>query len=232
MFIKQRTVSYKITVLLTLVLTWVVGYQTTSAETYGTITGKVVRKDRGAAPLAQVTVRVDSTALETQTDSTGWYVLDHVPPGMHKLTAKLDGFMPTIVHTFEVTAKVIRVDIALEDPLSRPQSWNDSTAIFGVIGGRILYYQRNRAIAFAIAEIDGTPMGAQANADGVYQIRRVPPGIYSLRGSLTGYCSAHATNVIVQAGTTTQVEFLLEDSVMETGVTANSDNRAPLRISE
>lgn len=232
MLVQQRSGRCPLTVLLALVLAWVVNTQPASAQVYGKITGKIVRKDAGAAPLAQVTVRVDSTSLEAQTDSTGWYVIDHVPTGQHKLTAQRDGFLPTIVHTFEVLAKTIRVDIALEDPSSRPLGWNDSTATFGIIGGYVRSKRTKQPLPFAVVCIDDTNMGAQANPNGVYQIRRVPPGTYSVGGFLNGWMSERIRNIVVHSGATTQVTFFLEEGVVETEGRIVVGNREPLTFTQ
>ncbi len=232
MIFQQLSGRFTLAILLAIALAWVVNAQPASAQGFGKITGKVVRKDAGAAPLAQVTVRVDSTSLEAQTDSAGWYVIDHVPTGQHKLIAQRDGFLPTIIHTFEVMAKAIRVDIALEDPLSRLQNWNDTAVAVGVIGGCVRHKHTKQPVPFAVVQIDGTTMGAQANPNGVYQIRRVPPGTYSLVGHLTGWRSVQITNVVVKARTTTQVEFLLEESIMECGATVIAGEREELILIE
>ncbi|HEX3555055.1 MAG TPA: TonB-dependent receptor [Thermoanaerobaculia bacterium] len=63
------------------------------AQGTGKIAGKVTRLD--GAGLAGVTVRIQSLDLSTQTDATGAYVLDGVPPGTYEVTFGLSDHTKT-----------------------------------------------------------------------------------------------------------------------------------------
>ncbi|RKZ31261.1 hypothetical protein DRQ36_02670 [bacterium] len=56
--------------------------------------------------------------------------------------------------------------------------------------------------------------GAAAGLDGEYVILNVPPGIYNLKASFTGYRPLTVTNVVVNVDVTTTVDFALEDTVL------------------
>jgi len=63
------------------------------AQGTGKIAGKVARLD--GTGLAGVTVRIQSLDLSTQTDATGAYVLDGVPPGTYEVTFVLSDHTKT-----------------------------------------------------------------------------------------------------------------------------------------
>jgi outer membrane receptor protein involved in Fe transport len=65
--------------------------------------------------------------------------------------------------------------------------------------------------------IVGTMMGAAADANGEYYILNIPPGRYELRASMIGYEAMLVTDVIVNAGRTTTIDFELVDEVFELG---------------
>lgn len=70
------------------------GARVAQAQGTGKIAGKVTRLDGGAG-LAGVTVRVQSLDRSTQTDASGAYVLDGVPPGTYEVTFSLSDHSKT-----------------------------------------------------------------------------------------------------------------------------------------
>src|SRR3954471_23490147 len=63
------------------------GVRPAQAQETGKIAGKVTRRD--GAGLAGVTVRIQSLGRSAQTDATGAYVLEGVPPGTYEVTFSL-----------------------------------------------------------------------------------------------------------------------------------------------
>jgi hypothetical protein len=61
----------------------------------------------------------------------------------------------------------------------------------------------------------GTMMGASTDENGRYFVINVPPGTYSLQASFIGYRAVTKTDVRVQVDFTTEVNFLLEPTVIE-----------------
>lgn len=66
----------------------------------------------------------------------------------------------------------------------------------------------------AIVQLQGTSLGASANLDGVYMIRSVPPGRYTLQARYLGYRSEEAA-IEVKAGEDLEHNFLLTLQVIE-----------------
>lgn len=72
--------------------------------------------------------------------------------------------------------------------------------------------------AFVIVRhADGTqtPFGAAADLEGAYRIVGVPPGTYVLEGSMIGYNRTAITQVVVQAGAATQLDFALASEAIQ-----------------
>jgi outer membrane receptor protein involved in Fe transport len=63
--------------------------------------------------------------------------------------------------------------------------------------------------------IQGTTMGASADADGYYVILKVPPGTYTVVASFIGYKRFEQTEVRVRADLTSTINFSMEISVIE-----------------
>src|SRR5690242_9054164 len=94
-----------------------VGVAPLEAQDAGSIEGHVRAASTGA-PLADVMVRVDSSALGTLTDSTGGYHLTGIAPGAHVITTQRLGLRPdrrtiTIVSGATATVDFVLADAAL-----------------------------------------------------------------------------------------------------------------------
>ncbi len=87
----------------------------------------------------------------------------------------------------------------------------------GRIAGKITDVETGQPLPGANVTIVGTMMGAAADGDGEYYILNIPPGRYELRASMIGYEALVVTDVIVNAGRTTNIDFELIDEVFELG---------------
>ena len=85
----------------------------------------------------------------------------------------------------------------------------------GKITGRITDESTGRPLPGANIIIEGTTMGAAADANGYYFIINVPPGTYVLKASMMGYTPMVKTNVVVNIDLTTRVNFKLSPTVLE-----------------
>ena len=90
----------RLKVMILIVSTIVLGTETSSAATTGTIRGRVV--DEGGRPLVTATVVVAGSDLLASTDANGRYVVFDVPEGIYLLEATSPGFS-------EATADSVRV---------------------------------------------------------------------------------------------------------------------------
>jgi hypothetical protein len=59
--------------------------------------------------------------------------------------------------------------------------------------------------------------GAATDLEGDYFILNIPPGSYSVRASLIGFRSVTQTNVEVSSNHTTEINFKLEETIIEIG---------------
>ncbi len=102
----------------------------------------------------------------------------------------------------------------------------------GKLKGKIIDKKSKNPVPFAVVQIDGTTMGAQADPNGEYIIINVPPGMYSVTASLTGWGSVKTTNVEVRVDGTAQVDFSMEESIVETEAQIVIAERDLLRVTE
>ncbi len=96
----------------------------------------------------------------------------------------------------------------------------------GKIQGKIINAKSKSPISFAVVQIKGTTMGAQADQNGEYIIINVPPGAHELCVSLTGWKSLCITNLAVVANATTTQDFAMEEDTIKSEaqiVTAERD---------
>lgn len=64
--------------------------------------------------------------------------------------------------------------------------------------------------------VENTKLGGATNMDGYYVILNVPPGNYKLKASMIGYTSSTVTDVRVNIGQTTEINFNLSDQSIQT----------------
>lgn len=62
--------------------------------------------------------------------------------------------------------------------------------------------------------VEGTSLGASTDLDGYFVILNVPPGSYSLKGSLIGYSPIMIRNVRVEIDQTTTIDFALTETAI------------------
>lgn len=102
------------------------------------------------------------------------------------------------------------------------------TTLFGQVTGTIKGKVTDKSTGEALPAVNlmlvGTVLGTTTDADGYYEMNRIPPGQYNLRVSMMGYKLINRQNVSVTADKTTTYNFELEETVIETPevlVTAN-----------
>jgi hypothetical protein len=90
-----------------------------------------------------------------------------------------------------------------------------SAQTFGKIAGTVTD-RKGEPLPGANVFIEGTNMGAAADVDGVYYILNIPPGKYELRAVIVGYKPMKVVDVIVNGGRTTNINFEMQEEVLET----------------
>jgi hypothetical protein len=86
----------------------------------------------------------------------------------------------------------------------------------GKISGLIKDANTNEALIGANIIVAGTNLGAATDLEGYYVILNVPPGNYSLRASMIGYGASNVTDVRVNIGQTTEIDFRLLPQTFQT----------------
>ncbi len=87
----------------------------------------------------------------------------------------------------------------------------------GKIGGTARDASTKEVLPGVNVLIEGTSLGGASNVNGEYFIINIPPGNYTVRATMIGYKTVRVTNVQVHIGLTTQVNLLMEPTVLEIG---------------
>ena len=85
----------------------------------------------------------------------------------------------------------------------------------GKISGRIVEKSTGESMPGVNIILMETDMGAASDFNGEYFILNIPPGTYELRASTIGYKTITQTNVEVSVNHTTEIDFLMEETVYE-----------------
>ena len=86
----------------------------------------------------------------------------------------------------------------------------------GKIAGKVTDAKTGEALGFANVVVLGTTLGAMALDDGSFVIEKVPVGVHSVRAMMMGFDLVTRTDVAVDAGKTTVVNFSLSSKIVKT----------------
>jgi len=89
----------------------------------------------------------------------------------------------------------------------------------GSIGGRVLDAKTGEPLPGVNVAVQGTTFGAAANENGLFVIKNLPVGRYTLNATMIGYAPAVRTSVAVTAGGTTPVVLRLAETLIEVPTT-------------
>ncbi|MBC8045089.1 MAG: carboxypeptidase-like regulatory domain-containing protein, partial [Rhizobacter sp.] len=86
----------------------------------------------------------------------------------------------------------------------------------GKLTGTVIDARTKEPLAGASVVIEGTRLGARADADGNYTILNIQPGTYRVRVSYIGYQAATLSNVGIRADYTERADFTLNIQDVQT----------------
>ena len=89
------------------------------------------------------------------------------------------------------------------------------TATVGKIVGQVVDKETGEPLPGCNITIVGTTMGAATDADGVFIIVNVPPGVYSVKASMIGYQQVQQNQVRVNMDKTTRLDYELSIEAIE-----------------
>ncbi|MFQ6674537.1 MAG: carboxypeptidase-like regulatory domain-containing protein, partial [Fidelibacterota bacterium] len=93
------------------------------------------------------------------------------------------------------------------------------------VTGSVTDSKSGEALAGANVMIEGTDLGAAADADGVFRVESVPAGTYSITASVIGYESSSRSVTVPSAGSVT-VDFGLKVTALQLSAVTVSGNFA------
>ena len=93
-----------------------------------------------------------------------------------------------------------------------------TAGVTGKVTGRVVDATTGEALIGVNVIVDGTSMGAATDIDGYYAIIGLPPGEYSIRASYIAYSPTIITEVKVMVDLTTEVNFELQEQILEGAV--------------
>jgi TonB-dependent receptor len=85
----------------------------------------------------------------------------------------------------------------------------------GRITGKLVDAEFGEPLIAVNVFLEGTMIGSSTDLDGVYNITRVPPGVYNLVFSMIGYSQKTITDVKVSAGEVISFDVTLEPEILE-----------------
>ena len=85
----------------------------------------------------------------------------------------------------------------------------------GKISGKVTDQQTGEAMPGVNVSIEGTTLGTATDVDGEYFIANIQSGTYNVKASFIGYRVVTVTDVAVRSGSTTEVNFELQESTIE-----------------
>ena len=95
---------------------------------------------------------------------------------------------------------------------SRPYAGTTGKIVGSVVDGRT-----KEGLPGVNIMLEGTVLGAITDVNGQYLILRIPPGVFSLRAKLLGYNEMRYEQVQVSIDKTSQVDFSLSQTVLQSG---------------
>lgn len=98
----------------------------------------------------------------------------------------------------------------------------------GKIMGKVIDQDTGEGIPFANIFIEGASIGAASDIDGNYVILNVSPDVYTVTASYIGYQKVTQTNVRVNVGFTTSLDFELPSGAIEMDAVIVQGERNPL----
>jgi outer membrane receptor protein involved in Fe transport len=85
----------------------------------------------------------------------------------------------------------------------------------GKITGRVTEKSTGDPMPGVNVQLVGVSMGAATDGNGEYYILNIPPGTYDIKASIIGYKTIIQTGVEVSVNHTTQIDFRMEETVIE-----------------
>lgn len=104
----------------------------------------------------------------------------------------------------------------------------------GSVYGRVFDFVSKQPIPFANVVVLGTNFGAATDINGYYKIENLPVNTYQLRASVIGYNSFTKTDIVIQTGKPTEVNFELSTQSIELEsitVTSGFFRKDPIEVS-
>jgi outer membrane receptor protein involved in Fe transport len=98
----------------------------------------------------------------------------------------------------------------------------------GKIMGKVTDVQTGEGISFANVLIEGTTLGAASDIDGNYVILNIAPGVYNVTASFIGYQKVTITDVTVNVGFTSTLDFKLTSGSVTLDAIVVQGDRNPL----
>lgn len=87
----------------------------------------------------------------------------------------------------------------------------------GKISGTVVDAATGEVLLGVSIYVEGTETGAISDMDGVFTVKKLDPGTYSLRAQMVGYANLTVTDITVEPGATATVNFQLTEELVDVG---------------
>ena len=137
-------------------------------------------------------VAVTTTGANVTTDANGKYTLGSLVPGDFSLTFSKAGYQPITKSATVLAGQATILDVAM--PISLSGTVKDMST-------------GNLITSVTVTATGGT--SAQTTTSGYYALGSLPPGVYDVTFSKSGYQTVTASNVVIRAGDATVLNMEL-----------------------
>ena len=175
----------------------------------GKISGQVTDAEDGS-PIVGATLSVGTGTV--QTDTAGQYAINDVAPGTYQVTASKSGYESASSTAIVVSGGNALANFSLNEVI-----------LPGSITGTVTDAEDGSAIAGATVT-DGTRT-TTTDAMGKYAIANVPPSVYQLTASKSGYQSSSLTLTVVSGGAVV-ADFSLDEVIVFGSITGTVTDAA------
>ena len=84
-----------------------------------------------------------------------------------------------------------------------------------IVEGRVFNALNNNSLDFAKVQVVNMQKGAITDAEGLFRIEGLEPGVYSFKAVFSGYQTLFLNEITVTRSRVTQLEFGMEELVLE-----------------
>ncbi len=170
-------------------------------------------------PLPAATINLLGMGKTTLTDTAGFFQFTDLSGGIYDLEVTLKDYHEGYLRRIRLgTRQDMEVEIRLKPITAEERAKNPNAAFrLGRVKGRVTRAGSTDLLPGAVIKIQELAQGAQSDVNGEYVIKKVKPGRYTIDATLIGYKQVRNYTIDVYAGEDTDLDFVMEETVLPLG---------------